>query len=316
MRLGAMLYALHVNALGVVASEAAHEGLTHFHAGETMLQFLCDQTHRLLLVVSSAAAAGKVAARHLASMLLVRCGVLFGDMLPAAGPPILMSRATLRKSLAPDLRTMLEALPRWMLRQVVETLVTSASPGRDAASGTRTSNHGNRGGSLDGGPSGSAAVPSRHDTSIRVLSATVLHSDELCTLLTTRGVCESRAEASERHEQGALRWTATRRGASQNRAEQADSANWAAATALVNGEGAPHNARPPSRSRLHRLVSCGLSFSPQKTGSPKRPAPRASGTAHPSPLLFWHSEDVRTHNWTNSQPKPVGNESACNPTSH
>eukprot|EP00966_Prymnesium_polylepis_P183557 4254049-Prymnesium_polylepis.1 len=123
IRLGAMLYALHLHAASVVDSEGG--ALTHFRVGDAALHFCCDAARQLLFILSSPAPAGEEAPARLAAQLLER----FAACHP--GGPVAMPRASLKQAFAPALREAVDALPGWLLQQ----LVRSAAPAQGSTAG-------------------------------------------------------------------------------------------------------------------------------------------------------------------------------------
>ena len=85
LRLGAMLFALHLNA-AAAAEAGAGAGLTSYHLGGVAVRFCESATTELLLVLFVPVALGTAAAGFLASEVLRRFEACFAK--PLASPPV------------------------------------------------------------------------------------------------------------------------------------------------------------------------------------------------------------------------------------
>ena len=113
LRLGAMVFALHLNAADISGTPGA--GLKEYRLDGVSVRFCEAAASELLLVLFAPATLGSVATEFFAAELLRRFEACFADIL--ANPPV---RALKRSAFAPSLRDAVAALHYWCLDRAIE----------------------------------------------------------------------------------------------------------------------------------------------------------------------------------------------------
>lgn len=185
LRLGAMLFALHLNAASVSSASASVQdatqiaGLSAYRLGDVDVRFCESATSDLLLVLFAPMTLGAPAATFLAAEILRSFEHRFGEQLRqqqaqphGSATPGGSARASIKRSAFTDgLHAAVGALPAWILDRMLDQTarLTLPSAAGTAAAAATTSN---------------AATASPPPTlSVHATSLAVMHSTAMCAAL-------------------------------------------------------------------------------------------------------------------------------------
>ena len=190
LRLGAMLFALHLNA-GAAAHAATPSGATGlacYQLGEVEVRFLESKVADVLLVLFVPVALGNAAGCFLAGKLLQSFELLIEKQQqqqqqqhiiadgPAAATPRGGRATTRRSEFASHVQAAVAALAGWILDQLLEDMARLTVPAPANGAPTR------------GGPAGAsslAAVETSPTLSVAVTGVAALHSAAICAAMQT-----------------------------------------------------------------------------------------------------------------------------------
>ena len=189
LRLGAMLFALHLNAGAAAhaATSSGANGLACYQLGEVEVRFLESKVADVLLVLFVPVALGNAAGCFLAGKLLQSFELLIEKQQqqqqqhiiadgPAAATPRGGRATTRRSEFASHVQAAVAALAGWILDQLLEDMARLTVPAPANGAPTR------------GGPAGSsslAAVEASPTLSVAVTGVAALHSAAICAAMQT-----------------------------------------------------------------------------------------------------------------------------------